>query len=69
MNEIKKEDVKVEAEAKPEIPEKKPIEKKQNKKAVPFKDRKLAVINNMANPAKAKRLAERVLAEPRKAVK
>lgn len=54
-------------EKKPELP-KRP-ERKQKKSSKDFVSRKLAVINNMSNPAKARRLAERVLANKRKAVK
>lgn len=59
MDEIKKEEKK----------EVKPVEKKPAKKAESFINRKLAVINTMTNQAKARRLAERVLANKRKAGK
>lgn len=76
MDEIIKEEVMVDLEEKPEekpevkptLPKDKPTKKKQ-KKAEDFVSRKLKVINTMTDPAKAKRLAERVLANKRKAVK
>lgn len=68
MDEKKKEDVKVEQEAKPETPKEKPVDKKSDKITDKFIERKLAVINTMSNQAKARRAAERVLANKRKAV-
>lgn len=64
MEDIKREEEKA---VKPDLPKEKPAEKKSVKNVDSFIDRKLAVINTMSNQAKARRLAERVLANKRKA--
>lgn len=72
MDEIKKEEVMAEPMATPETKVEKPLDRKPkaDKKATDkFIKRKLTVINTMTNPAKARRAAERVLENKRKAVK